>query len=93
MKTNESRFNMVLQEMLTLYIRKNHDYGDSFHRSYQTYGTTMAAIRLGDKMNRFESLTRTDKKVGDESIRDTLIDLACYAVMTIMELDGDKHDD
>ena len=49
----------------------------------------MPRIRLGDKLNRFKQLTRNPdaQAVRNESIRDTLIDLANYAIMTIMELE------
>jgi hypothetical protein len=53
----------------------------------------MARIRLSDKLNRFKTLTKTNsQEVKDESIRDTLVDLANYAIMTIMEMDrkGDE---
>ena len=79
--------NAVCKELNELYSRKNHDYGDSFHETYKKYGLTMSAIRLGDKLSRFESLIQKDQQVNDESIRDTLIDLANYAIMTIMEID------
>ena len=45
-----------------------------------------------DKMNRIVSLvTKDQQKVNDESLRDTLIDIANYAVMTIMEIDKKKE--
>lgn len=48
----------------------------------------MARIRLSDKFNRFKTLSRaTEKKVTDESIRDTLLDLANYALMTVLEME------
>lgn len=51
----------------------------------------MPRIRLGDKFNRFKNLTRSGlRQVVDESIRDTLIDLANYAIMTVMEIDRAK---
>ena len=74
----------------TLYINKNHDYGDSFGKSYKEYGLTMAAIRLDDKLNRFKSLMKGDQKVNDESIVDTLRDLANYALMTVVELENEQ---
>ena len=77
----------VCKELNELYARKNHDYGDSFHTTFQKYGLTMSAIRLGDKFQRFESLLKADNQVKDESIRDTLIDMANYAIMTVMEID------
>ena len=61
-----------------LYARKNHDYGDSFHTTFVEEGLAMARIRLGDKFSRFKTLSR---------IRDTLLDLANYAIMTVLEMD------
>lgn len=71
-----------------VYNRKNHDYGDSFHQTFLEEGFAMARIRLTDKLNRFKALTRTNEKqkVTDESLTDTLMDLANYALMTIMEI-------
>lgn len=71
-----------------VYNRKNHDYGDSFHQTFLEEGFAMARIRLTDKLNRFKALTRTNEKqkVTDESLTDTLMDLANYALMTIMEM-------
>lgn len=53
----------------------------------------MARIRLGDKFSRFKTLSRLScndrdqQQVTDESIRDTLLDLANYAIMTVLEMD------
>lgn len=77
----------ICQEMNALYERKNHDYGDSFHKSYQEYGMTMLLIRMEDKLNRLKTLSKKASEVPEESIRDTLIDLANYPVMGIMELE------
>ena len=79
-----------------LYARKNHDYGDSFHQTFVEEGLAMSRIRLGDKFSRFKTLSRispTDsdqQQVTDESIRDTLLDLANYAIMTVLELDQEE---
>lgn len=86
--TNIEHHRQILDELNELYARKNHDYGDSFHQSYIEEGLAMARIRLGDKLSRFKTLTRKGgQEVYDESIRDTLLDLANYAIMTVMELD------
>ena len=78
----------IATELNELYERKNKDYGDSFHTSFIEEGMAMVRIRLGDKLNRFKTLTKSNQQeVKDESIRDTLIDLANYAIMTVMELD------
>ena len=70
-----------------LYTRKNHDYGDSFGKTFEEEGFAMARIRLSDKLERFKKLTRDGgQMVNDESIEDTLIDLANYAIMTVVEM-------
>lgn len=83
-------FNDVLREMSALHERKNHDYGDSFAKSFAEFGLVSAVVRMSDKMERLKSLCRKDASV-EESVRDTLIDLACYAVMAYVEL-GDGFD-
>ena len=87
------RHKIICEEINDLYDRKNHDYGDSFHQTFVEEGMAMARIRLGDKFNRFKTLSRGgDQKVNDESIRDTLIDLANYAIMTVVEMEVAEHD-
>ena len=83
----------ICDELNQIYEQKNHDYGDSFHKSWIEEGMAMPRIRLGDKFNRFKILTLNAdaQQFKDESIRDTLLDLANYAIMTIMELDGAKE--
>lgn len=71
-----------------VYVRKNHDYGDSFSRSFGKYGITAALVRMEDKWNRLENLAGGEKqRVPEESLRDTCLDLANYCLMTVMELD------
>ena len=88
MNEKVTKHKVLCDELNALYARKNNDYGDSFHISFVEEGMAMPRIRLGDKFNRFKALSRgAEQKVADESIRDTLIDLANYALMTIMELE------
>lgn len=85
-KTN--LYESICKELTELYKKKNADYGDSFHESYLEDGMTMVRIRLGNKWNRFKVLSKgVEQKVKDESIRDTLLDLANYAIMAVIELD------
>lgn len=93
MGNNVQQHMKIVTEMNELYERKNKDYGDSFHASFIEEGMAMARIRLSDKLNRFKTLTKSDhQEVKDESIRDTLIDLANYAIMTVMEIDRKEGD-
>lgn len=87
--TKVERHLEICKGLNELYAQKNHDYGDSFHETFKEEGYAMSRIRLSDKLNRFKTLSRTDRagKVTDESMRDTLLDLANYAIMTVLEMD------
>lgn len=75
-----------------LYKAKNHDYGDSFHKTYEEFGKIAIAIRLQDKISRLSALSTKDQQlVTDESIRDTLMDIANYAILGIMEMDDEDR--
>lgn len=81
----------LCKEIHELYVKKNHDYGDSFGKTYKDLGIISAATRISDKYNRFVELAKGNKPlVSTETIRDTLIDMANYALMTIIELDNNK---
>ena len=82
------RHKIICDGLNDLYARKNHDYGDSFHQTFVEEGLAMARIRLGDKtLSSISPTNSTQQQVTDESIRDTLLDLANYAIMTVLELD------
>lgn len=79
----------VQEEGLALFERKNADYGDAF----ATYGPIGVLIRLGDKIQRLNSVTKSGVQLVDsESVRDTLIDLHNYAAMAIMLLDEQEQE-
>lgn len=69
------RHKAICDELNSLYERKNHDYGDSFHQTFVEEGLAMTRIRLGDKFSRFKTLSRLS---------------ANDAIMTILEMDEEK---
>ena len=71
-------------------VAKNADYGNSFGKSYEKHGLVSAVIRLEDKLNRLESLIKKEAQV-NESIDDTLLDIAGYAILTLIARGG-NHD-
>lgn len=83
-------FNTLLDQIKDTHEKKNHDYGNSFAKSMDEFGMLAAAIRLSDKLNRFKSLIKSEAQVKDESIEDTLLDMAAYAVMTVEYLKKKK---
>lgn len=83
----KKRFKEITEEMSALYQKKNADYGDSFHRAWKKFGQTVGLVYMDAKMNRITQLLAhpETQQVHSEKIEDTLIDLANYAVLTIME--------
>lgn len=84
--TQEQRIIMVSNEVRDTLIRKNRDYGDSFAKQFAKYGVLSGLIRMDDKMRRLENLVGGAEPNVDESIEDTLMDLAGYAQLTLVEL-------
>ena len=80
-------FSKIVTEMTELYAKKNHDYGNSFDEGCDKIGTGYPLGRLLDKMNRLIAcMGKEDEMQVNESIEDTLTDLACYSVMTLSYL-------
>ena len=82
--TNVKKFNEIVCKMADTYEKKNADYGDSFGQTCDEFGIIAAIVRMNDKMNRIKQLSKKNALVTDESIKDTILDLANYAVMTLM---------
>ena len=86
-------FEDILIEMLDLFLRKQADYGptnvgmgsevvdtdDKVRRSLMGL-----SVRLNDKVQRLLNLTLNNKEPNNESLDDTLIDIANYAVMALI---------
>lgn len=84
----------IVTALNNLYANKNADYGDSFGETYQKLGIISALTRISDKYNRLISLAtkpEEERKVKDESIQDTLLDMANYCIMTVIEMEAEKE--
>lgn len=77
----------------SLYKVKNKKYGDSFGQSVREFGYISALTRMSDKYNRLKQLIMSNQTGSDtdESLEDTLVDLANYCLMTVMELNHAKE--
>ena len=82
----------ICKNLNEIYASKNSDYGDSFGITYDKLGIISAVTRITDKYNRLVELaTKKDYLVKDETISDTLLDMANYAIMTYMEIQYDSE--
>lgn len=79
---DEAAFKEITEQMLQTYIKKNRDYGGAFERGMERDGIISALTRMYDKLDRLHSLKDKDPEVVEETVEDTLMDLANYAIMT-----------
>lgn len=72
---------------------KNKAYGDSFAKSVDDYGLKVIGIRLSDKYNRIKHLVNNSElKENDESLEDTLLDMAGYSILALKYLEEHKKE-
>ena len=87
-----SHHHRLTQYLNNLYEKKNKAYGNSFHDTYEKMGIISAMTRISDKYNRAVKLaTNPDIDPNDESIKDTLLDMANYCIMTVMEIEQKEN--
>jgi len=85
-KLERSMANLML-EVFDLWKRKQKSYGP---HNISTFGLRGVVVRLWDKMQRMIRLTwfGVDNPLQDESIRDTLLDIADYGLIATLVYDG-----
>lgn len=75
----------VCESLNALFIRKNRDYGNSYAKQ-RIANPSSLLVRLFDKYSRLDSILNSGHiEVTDESVEDTLRDLANYCIMEIVE--------
>lgn len=77
-------FREIVNEMADLYEKKNANYGDSFGQLFDALGPVSGLVPLHNKLDRATSLIKGNKN-NFESLEDTFKDMACYAIMNLME--------
>lgn len=95
-KVNEEDMKDTFKNMLETFVLKNKKYGNSFEVSLDKYGSIAALTRISDKFNRIENLILSnDSGTADETVIDTLLDMANYCVMTAiyMKNSGGKNNE
>ena len=86
-------FEALTVDMRDIFAAKRKDYGPSTEHLYEKFGPLAMYIKLHDKMSRLENLLgkNIEPSVIDESVIDTLLDLANYALITIIEMHKQKE--
>ena len=86
-KTDVDRFKEITDKMFETFKAKNHDYGSSFSNLFKECGMTYAYGHMAEKLERVKSLMKDEAKVKGERMKDSLLDLANYAILTVMEIE------
>ena len=92
-KNKEERFKEITEQMAKTFVAKNKDYGNSFDKTIDEEGYVAFQVRALDKLHRFKSIICNQKQeVKDESVIDTLHDLANYCIMCSIKIESDMSD-
>lgn len=68
-----------------MYKKEDAGYGDSFRKMIEEEGLAAARLYLTEKLNRFKHLSKSgNPQIKSESMVDSLMDIANYAIMTAM---------
>ena len=81
----EETLNKILNRIKDTILIKNKRYGNSFHQTIEEYGIVALLIRLTDKLNRLKTAYKYH-----ESMEDTLLDIARYAILGLIEIENTK---
>ena len=81
-------FKELTTQMGDTFAKKRHDYGQTTEETYKKFGPVSMLTRMHDKMGRLDTLLVSGdvNYVKDEKVEDTLLDLANYALITILEM-------
>lgn len=80
-------YQYILNNLEETYKNKNNDYGNSVADTYKKFGDLSFLVRITDKYNRLLTLCNpnNEQKVKDEKIDDTILDLANYCLLWLVE--------
>ena len=81
-----AEFDKIVSQMREIMVKKNHDYGDD---NISALGPKGVFVRIWDKTSRLKQLEWLEKEPKvNESIEDTTLDLANYAIINLILLRG-----
>lgn len=92
--TDIDRFEQIQNKMLETFKIKNHDYGNSFSDLYKEFGDKgiiTATTQIAHKYHRLVNAVRGTTMKVNESLEDTLLDMANYCIMTLMEIQKEEE--
>ena len=95
----EQKYMDVINKLKETFLKKNHDYGSSVKKNYDKFeaygkneGLKYVFGRIAEKHDRLENLIygAHTNQVTDESVEDTLLDMANYAILAAVSIQEHK---
>ena len=95
----EQKYMDIINKLKVTFLKKNYDYGSSVKKNYDKFeaygkneGLKYVFGRIAEKHDRLENLIYGDhtNQVTDESIEDTLLDMANYAILAAVSIQEHK---
>lgn len=80
-----------VDEMVATFKAKRQDYGPSTTETWEKFGPVSMLTRMHDKLNRLDNVAMKPAAVKDESVRDTLLDLANYCIIMLLEYEKERE--
>lgn len=81
----DEAFAHVTKQLLSVFIRKHKDYGKD---NILDTGEMGIIFRINDKINRLKNLEQNNKEPQNESIDETWVDIAVYAIIALLYRKG-----
>lgn len=81
-------YEYILNNLEETYRAKNNDYGNSVADTYDKFGCVSFLVRITDEYNKLMTLCNPnapEQRVKDEKIDDTILDLANYCLLWLVE--------
>lgn len=81
-------FVSITKDMCETFAKKRCDYGQTTTETFEKFGPVSMLVRMHDKLGRLDNVLQKDYEplVSNERAEDTLLDLANYAIITLLEL-------
>lgn len=77
----DEAFERITKQMLETFLKKHKDYGKG---NILDMGELGIAFRISEKFNRIKHLLMSGKKPSNETVEDSWIDIAVYAVIAVL---------
>ncbi len=85
----EENFDWYLDIIKDTLTKRGTKYDDAFHKTWEEWELDTTRILLTIKLNRLKNLEYNRNNF--DSIRDTLIDIAGYCILSLIEIDREKN--